>query len=115
MIRRPPRSTQSRSSAASDVYKRQEPRLRRICAWAVILLHGAIGGERRVVPRAVRLEVGGERVDHDVVGPRARATRLRTTSRDVVVHHALQVERLACGREAERGQGRLTIFAETEG
>src|SRR5450756_2914683 len=32
MIRRPPRSTQSRSSAASDVYKRQvrdEPRLRR--------------------------------------------------------------------------------------
>src|SRR5450756_931765 len=27
MIRRPPRSTQSRSSAASDVYKRQVPRL----------------------------------------------------------------------------------------
>src|SRR5450756_2289140 len=26
MIRRPPRSTQSRSSAASDVYKRQEER-----------------------------------------------------------------------------------------
>src|SRR5450756_3155540 len=25
MIRRPPRSTQSRSSAASDVYKRQQP------------------------------------------------------------------------------------------
>src|SRR5450756_2387703 len=29
MIRRPPRSTQSRSSAASDVYKRQVARLRR--------------------------------------------------------------------------------------
>src|SRR5680860_163445 len=29
MIRRPPRSTQSRSSAASDVYKRQGPRTRR--------------------------------------------------------------------------------------
>ena len=27
MIRRPPRSTQSRSSAASDVYKRQQIRL----------------------------------------------------------------------------------------
>src|SRR5450756_537116 len=27
MIRRPPRSTQSRSSAASDVYKRHEPRV----------------------------------------------------------------------------------------
>src|SRR5659263_90835 len=57
MIRRPPRSTQSRSSAASDVYKRQEilPQVRReynftddpngrgiggtssggICAWTV--------------------------------------------------------------------------------
>src|SRR5680860_871596 len=29
MIRRPPRSTQSRSSAASDVYKRQTPRCAR--------------------------------------------------------------------------------------
>ena len=29
MIRRPPRSTQSRSSAASDVYKRQEVRVKR--------------------------------------------------------------------------------------
>src|SRR5450756_3258580 len=27
MIRRPPRSTQSRSSAASDVYKRQDPHM----------------------------------------------------------------------------------------
>src|SRR5450756_232142 len=27
MIRRPPRSTQSRSSAASDVYKRQDPEI----------------------------------------------------------------------------------------
>src|SRR5450756_2057014 len=30
MIRRPPRSTQSRSSAASDVYKRQEEKFRLI-------------------------------------------------------------------------------------
>ena len=29
MKRRPPRSTQSRSSAASDVYKRQEPKVRK--------------------------------------------------------------------------------------
>src|SRR5680860_1069699 len=34
MIRRPPRSTQSRSSAASDVYKRQLFVVRRLCpAW----------------------------------------------------------------------------------
>src|SRR5450756_3247890 len=32
MIRRPPRSTQSRSSAASDVYKRQEPDVRLLTA-----------------------------------------------------------------------------------
>src|SRR5450756_3044456 len=32
MIRRPPRSTQSRSSAASDVYKRQSPLVRSIAA-----------------------------------------------------------------------------------
>src|SRR5450756_1585781 len=32
MIRRPPRSTQSRSSAASDVYKRQEYRLLQVLA-----------------------------------------------------------------------------------
>src|SRR5680860_1686666 len=30
MIRRPPRSTQSRSSAASDVYKRQAPERERL-------------------------------------------------------------------------------------
>src|SRR5450756_1584165 len=33
MIRRPPRSTQSRSSAASDVYKRQGGRMWLIRAW----------------------------------------------------------------------------------
>ena len=31
MIRRPPRSTQSRSSAASDVYKRQDKKLQKLC------------------------------------------------------------------------------------
>src|SRR5680860_609604 len=34
MIRRPPRSTQSRSSAASDVYKRQVSAMVRICIGA---------------------------------------------------------------------------------
>src|SRR5450756_606204 len=34
MIRRPPRSTQSRSSAASDVYKRQPSELRSSPAWS---------------------------------------------------------------------------------
>src|SRR5680860_1880622 len=33
MIRRPPRSTQSRSSAASDVYKRQTPDSARVTVW----------------------------------------------------------------------------------
>src|SRR5680860_1890248 len=41
MIRRPPRSTQSRSSAASDVYKRQVMRImvfRRVSLVAAVLL-----------------------------------------------------------------------------
>src|SRR5450756_2908853 len=42
MIRRPPRSTQSRSSAASDVYKRQHSR--RVCA----------GADRTRLPDVVR-------------------------------------------------------------
>src|SRR5450756_3062535 len=42
MIRRPPRSTQSRSSAASDVYKRQHSR--RVCA----------GADRTRLPHVVR-------------------------------------------------------------
>eukprot|EP00657_Telonema_sp_P-1_P004478 TRINITY_DN2037_c0_g1_i4.p2 TRINITY_DN2037_c0_g1~~TRINITY_DN2037_c0_g1_i4.p2 ORF type:complete len:150 (+),score=21.79 TRINITY_DN2037_c0_g1_i4:103-552(+) len=40
MIRRPPRSTQSRSSAASDVYKRQVHKVETVCQeddWAVFL------------------------------------------------------------------------------
>src|SRR5450756_2359071 len=44
MIRRPPRSTQSRSSAASDVYKRQM--LRRVKKPAIVLfesVHTAMG------------------------------------------------------------------------
>src|SRR5680860_1162272 len=38
MIRRPPRSTQSRSSAASDVYKRQVPGV-----LSALMLAGSIG------------------------------------------------------------------------
>src|SRR5680860_1326583 len=39
MIRRPPRSTQSRSSAASDVYKRQAPAVRGLELLAVHVRH----------------------------------------------------------------------------
>ena len=40
MIRRPPRSTQSRSSAASDVYKRQIPTLLRLHQLNFLILPG---------------------------------------------------------------------------
>src|SRR5450756_2370127 len=53
MIRRPPRSTQSRSSAASDVYKRQ---VQHRAAWHLLLLTrltqialNAVGDEQRLV------------------------------------------------------------------
>src|SRR5450756_2524586 len=52
MIRRPPRSTQSRSSAASDVYKRQG--LRRLA----VLHHDAAAGRAGGVRKALELEAG---------------------------------------------------------
>src|SRR5450756_2594390 len=42
MIRRPPRSTQSRSSAASDVYKRQEALMKRGLKVTVVELQESI-------------------------------------------------------------------------
>src|SRR5450756_887501 len=48
MIRRPPRSTQSRSSAASDVYKRQ-----RLCPVALLVLLPAAARARIVAPDLV--------------------------------------------------------------
>src|SRR5450756_2660065 len=49
MIRRPPRSTQSRSSAASDVYKRQiqDPVSHDALGQEWQRVHAAIGGEER--------------------------------------------------------------------
>src|SRR5450756_3182134 len=46
MIRRPPRSTQSRSSAASDVYKRQGHR-------QIVEMAGQACGSRHVLERKV--------------------------------------------------------------
>src|SRR5680860_1886639 len=63
MIRRPPRSTQSRSSAASDVYKRQLPHVgvyrpqRGLLAVDLFTLDHRGGDQRaveRVAPRVVR-------------------------------------------------------------
>src|SRR5678810_463707 len=54
MIRRPPRSTLDRSSAASDVYKRQQEELRnkgvKYCIGAYVDIHGVPKG--KVVPIA---------------------------------------------------------------
>src|SRR5450756_1934798 len=76
MIRRPPRSTQSRSSAASDVYKRQFLRL---------LSEGQRGGRilsANVGERAQKL-VPGRRRKGDFVGhdsPRSRPAAANTSS-----------------------------------
>ena len=52
MIRRPPRSTQSRSSAASDVYKRQarHPGLQRVMRFAARILIAEIGQMNGLFP-----------------------------------------------------------------
>ena len=43
MIRRPPRSTQSRSSAASDVYKRQENAVKKFQKYFGLKVDGIVG------------------------------------------------------------------------
>src|SRR5680860_707354 len=80
MIRRPPRSTQSRSSAASDVYKRQfldyvtnSLVVAAIAAGACVLLalamgHGLRLGGGRVVRSAAQLTTFGYAVPGVVVG-----------------------------------------------
>src|SRR5450756_3125478 len=79
MIRRPPRSTQSRSSAASDVYKRQG-------------LADGVGG-RRDVDRQVACEggLGGTQVDPVL---RPRGTRDRRDYRAEVQLEVLGEHRL---------------------
>src|SRR5450756_525299 len=62
MIRPPPRSTQSRSSAASDVYKRQGlGGVLRVGRLPIGRLRCPVRGERLLIGRAVRVVAGGHR------------------------------------------------------
>src|SRR5450756_3251138 len=94
MIRRPPRSTQSRSSAASDVYKRQVLR-----PDDLELLDGRLReGEwctRAAGLRAVEVVVRACAVDVEVGGERARAIR----------GDRVRVERAGADTGRQRGQG----------
>ena len=67
MIRRPPRSTLDRSSAASDVYKRQVRHRGRVGVWQV----HAVADHRR--PRPTDLRVGPGRGSGDLPAARAAA------------------------------------------
>src|SRR5680860_1773668 len=96
MIRRPPRSTQSRSSAASDVYKRQLGYHNRVVA----LRLASDGGRDPEIPApSDRAELGPLSL-----APSVRHLRqvLARESFDVVLGHggwATQVAALARGRD----------------
>src|SRR5664280_3003641 len=78
MIRRPPRSTLSSSSAASDVYKRQ-PHLD-LLALAVRLLEGLCVGQYADAVTHILIEIAGD-LAHD----RRRALGLQRADRAVVL------------------------------
>src|SRR5450756_2326441 len=91
MIRRPPRSTQSRSSAASDVYKRQvskgsttraPPKLARRCAGAPPRPPTSTSSKRRAALRA-RGEEEKEEEEEDEDEDALRACREWSTGAPV--------------------------------
>src|SRR5450756_1064365 len=105
MIRRPPRSTQSRSSAASDVYKRQ-------------FLHGArvfaTAGSEEKLARAQAL--GAYEVIHHHQQDIAEEIRRLTNRRgvDVVIEHVGEATWTKSVRALARG-GRLVTCGATTG
>src|SRR5680860_1452575 len=69
MIRRPPRSTQSRSSAASDVYKRQQVEVRRTSYGVPHILAGNVEAAGYGMGY-VQMEDYGPRVVHGLIRAR---------------------------------------------
>src|SRR5450756_1721047 len=112
MIRRPPRSTQSRSSPASDVYKRQA-----VGGGAVAQLAGA------VVAPGQHLSAGGQRQavvapagDGGDGGPRGQADRNRGAAVVGGAVAQLAVEVVAPGQDLSgRGQRQAVAIAAGDG
>src|SRR5450756_3172118 len=72
MIRRPPRSTQSRSSAASDVYKRQNKSRSLLDLPGVTLCGGLVAGHARYLIRVLEIDltpgdINGDVYEHNAV------------------------------------------------
>src|SRR5450756_3240646 len=96
MIRRPPRSTQSRSSAASDVYKRQ---LR------AVLTEVSLGGQLVAKGYKLRIMVDGFAPEHPLdVGLRVGDIR-EVTGVTRSSHHQSKMPEI----EAEVDQGKYEI------
>src|SRR5450756_3218530 len=97
MIRRPPRSTQSRSSAASDVYKRQGRKASTLVPWeGGQSIAPENGGWQTAAPSALPYDAdsgqplaldgaGLQRIRNDFVSAAQRALRLGV---DVIELHA---------------------------
>src|SRR5450756_1097453 len=101
MIRRPPRSTQSRSSAASDVYKRQEQTLREIAreigfdqvTFQFEPIAAALDYERQISSEQIALiaDIGGGTSDFSIVrlGPRRHGSADRAS--DILANDGVRI------------------------
>src|SRR5450756_2914368 len=93
MIRRPPRSTQSRSSAASDVYKRQayvtytDQKADQYGLWTATerlnVLDRATGGVTQLGSSKALFDVNARRFDDPLISPTGTAVIYRRAGSDV--------------------------------
>ena len=98
MIRRPPRSTQSRSSAASDVYKRQSQKLTYLYSYLRLLVED-IKSNAPTLPHGVSLDFN-DCLTIARTGKLERPYTLEGEEFKYVVNHSVVEDLQRAGKEA---------------